>query len=311
MQTIQRVSPNAIEALKHALVDCFWAKRDLLAYLRAEVEDERLLGGIDWLTLYRRESVRRFVDRLAARQDLHRDLLLRLMADVAAMDDFPQLAWLEDADEKIERAEASIARLRKYMTPYEEQLAAEAAARDRIDHVRRQAMRQQAIGMALERLTSAYFALLAMDDAQRRGFDFEPWLRSLFDIFDLDPRASFRIADEQVDGGFTLDSCHYLLEARWRKTPATRDDLTAFKSKVDDKAENTLGLFISVEGFEASALDRHSRRGSPLILADGGDILAVLDQRIDLVDLLRRKYRHAAMTGEIFFPVSRILQGAS
>jgi hypothetical protein len=50
---------------------------------------------------------------------------------------------------------------------------------------------------------------------------------------------------------------------------------------------------------------------SPLILADGGDLLAVLEQRIDLVDLLRRKYRHAAMTGEIFFAVDRILRGES
>jgi hypothetical protein len=133
----------------------------------------------------------------------------------------------------------------------------------------------------------------------------------LFDVFDLDPRASFRIEGEQVDGGFTLDASHFLLEARWRKQSATRDDLGSFKSKVDDKAENTLGLFISIEGFEPSALEKHSGRGSPLILAYGGDLLAVLEQRIDLVELLRRKYRHAAMTGEIFFAVDRILRGES
>lgn len=34
---------------------------------------------------------------------------------------------------------------------------------------------------------------------------------------------------------------------------------------------------------------------------DGGDILAVLDERVDLVKLLERKRRHAAMTGEIYF----------
>jgi hypothetical protein len=67
--------------------------------------------------------------------------------------------------------------------------------------------------------------------------------------------------------------------------------------------ENTLGLFISIEGFDGTALSKHSQRGSPLVLADGGDLLAVVDERIDLRDLLRRKYRHAAMTGEIFLPV--------
>ncbi len=147
-----------------------------------------------------------------------------------------------------------------------------------------------------------------MPDAQRRGFAFEPWLRDLFDVFDLDPRASFRIRGEQVDGGFTLGATHFLLEARWRKNPATRDDLGSFKSKVDERAENTLGLFISIEGFEPSALEKHSHRGSPLILADGSDLLAVLDERIDLVKLLERKHRHASMTGEIYVSVERMLR---
>lgn len=313
VQTVQRISPNAIDALKNALTDAFWRKQDLLSYLRAEVDDERLLDGIDWLSqsVYKRESVRRFIDRLVARPELHRDLLLRLMVDVAAMEEFPQLAWLEEGPERIAKARESVARLRKYMTPYEQQLADEAAARQRIESARSESGRQQAVAKALERLRADYFELFVMESAQRRGFAFEPWLRGLFDIFDLDPRASFRIVGEQVDGGFTLDAWHFLLEARWRKEAATRDDLGSFKSKVDDKAENTLGLFISIEGFEPSALEKHSGRGSPLILADGGDLLAVLEQRIDLVDLLRRKYRHAAMTGEIFFAVDRILRGES
>ena len=33
---------------------------------------------------------------------------------------------------------------------------------------------------------------------------------------------------------------------------------------------------------------------------DGGEVLAVLEERIDLVELLSRKHRHASMTGEIY-----------
>ncbi len=313
LSTTSRISPNAIAALKNALTDAFWRKQDLLDYLRAEVSDPKLLDGIDWLNpaIYKRESVRRFVDRLVERQEIHRHLLVQLMIDIAAMEEFPQLEWLEDGPEKIAKARKSIEQLRKYMTPYEQQLAQEAAARQRIETARSEADRQRAITEALDALRLKYFELFAMGDVQRRGFAFELWLRDLFDVFDLDPRASFRISGEQVDGGFTLDGTHFLLEARWRKAPATRDDLGSFKSKVEDKAENTLGLFISVEGFEPSALDKHSGRGSPLILAFGGDLLAVLEQRIDLVNLLRRKHRHASMTGEIFLPVDRILRGDS
>ncbi len=123
MQTTKRISPNAVDALKSALTDAFWKKQDLLDYLRAEVADRTLLDGIDWLNpmVYKRESVRRFVDRLVGRQDLHREVLLQLMVDLAAMEDFPQLAWLEDGPLKIEKAKASIARLRRYITPYEQQ----------------------------------------------------------------------------------------------------------------------------------------------------------------------------------------------
>lgn len=38
------------------------------------------------------------------------------------------------------------------------------------------------------------------------GVALEPFLRELFDTFDLDPKASFKISGEQIDGGFTLDS---------------------------------------------------------------------------------------------------------
>ncbi len=313
MATVQRINANAIEALKEALSVVFWRKRDLLDYLRAAIPDQSLLDGIDWLSpdVYKRDSVRRFVDRLTTGQEAYGSLLLRLMSDVAAMDDFPQLAWLEDAPEKIAHANEAVARLRKYIQPYEERLAAEAASSARIDQSRAEARLRQGTRDAVQALGHEYFGLLAMDDAQRRGFAFEPWLHRLFDVFDLDPRASFRLEGEQVDGGFTLDNTHFLLEARWRKALATKDDLGAFRSKVDDKAENTLGLFISVQGFDGTALSKHSQRGSPLVLADGGDLLAALDERIDLRDLLRRKYRHAAMTGEIFLPVHRILGDAA
>jgi hypothetical protein len=42
----------------------------------------------------------------------------------------------------------------------------------------------QATADALQRLTADYRALLVMDDAERRGFRFEAWLRKLFDTYD-------------------------------------------------------------------------------------------------------------------------------
>ena len=46
---------------------------------------------------------------------------------------------------------------------------------------------------------------------------------------------------------------------------------------------------------------------TPFITLEGGDLMAVLDERIPLDELLRRKKRHANETGECYFPASRML----
>ncbi len=57
------------------------------------------------------------------------------------------------------------------------------------------------------------------------------------------------------------------------------DRYTAGEPRSTEKAENTLGLFVAIEGFQDAAVSKHSGRGSPLLLMDGGDLLAVLEQR--------------------------------
>ena len=75
-----------------------------------------------------------------------------------------------------------------------------------------------------------------------RGFALEKLLSDVFEAFDLDPRGSFRLTGEQIDGGFTLGGEHFLLEAKWVADPSARDELDVFAAKVRRRGENTLGL---------------------------------------------------------------------
>lgn len=84
-------------------------------------------------------------------------------------------------------------------------------------------------------------------------------------------------------------------------------DLDAFSAKVQRKLENTLGLFLAMNGFSMDAIEAHSRGTPNTVLMDGADLHAVLEQRIDFVSLLMRKKRHAAQTGRIFLPIHEIL----
>jgi restriction endonuclease Mrr len=130
----------------------------------------------------------------------------------------------------------------------------------------------------------------------------------LFELFDLDPKASFRNTGEQIDGAFSLEGTDYLFEAKWQQELVNAAALDAFASKVRRKLENTLGVFLSINGYSQDGVAAHSAGGAVIILMDGADLMAVLEERIDFVSLLLRKKRHASQTGSIYMPVHEILR---
>lgn len=150
-------------------------------------------------------------------------------------------------------------------------------------------------------------ALVVSTNAQARGFELEKIMLDLFELFDLDPKASFRNVGEQIDGAFACEGTDYLFEARWQTEHVNAAALDGFSSKVKRKLENTLGLFLSVNGYSQDGIAAHSAAGAVVILMDGADLMAVLEERIDFVSLLLRKKRHAAQTGNIYLPVHQIL----
>jgi hypothetical protein len=80
-----------------------------------------------------------------------------------------------------------------------------------------------------------------------------------------------------------------------------------FAAKVRRRSDNTLGLFLAINGFEPTAVERHSGNRSPILLMEGADLYAVLDERIDLRELLRRKRREPSMTVRVLLTASEIL----
>lgn len=73
------------------------------------------------------------------------------------------------------------------------------------------------------------------------------------------------------------------------------------------KFKATLGLYISFNGYSNESLQTESPSVKAMILMDGQDIMYILDGKIDLPDLLYRKRRHAAETGNIYLKVTEII----
>ncbi|GAB5433144.1 MAG: restriction endonuclease [Epibacterium sp.] len=141
---------------------------------------------------------------------------------------------------------------------------------------------------------------------QARGYEFEVFLRDLFDAFRLKAREPFRNLGEQIDGSFLLGEETYLLEAKWLNKKVGNAELGAFHSKLDQKAAWTRGLFISFGGFTEEGLHAFGK-GRKLICMEGKEIKDALSLGVGIDRLISLKVRRAAETGEVFVPLENLI----
>jgi len=258
------------------------------------------LLAVDW-TQTKKDIAALVVDQLAARPD-QRDIR-SLVDEVSRMADFSHLD-----DDGAARARKAVQALRGIAPTHEDASAEQQQQRRaaRQQAAERMALQRETEGAKCAALRSAFFALMGAPDAQRRGYQLETLLNDLFALSKLDPKASFRLTGEQIDGAFTFDGDDYLLEAKWEKHPVPPATLDVFDGKIRRKAAHARGLFLAINGFQESAIALHSGGGSAMILMDGADLTAVLEERIALPDLLHHKRRHAAHTGHVFLSISDV-----
>lgn len=223
------------------------------------------------------------------------------------MTDFSHLQRLEDGATKEQEARLAVQALRTHAASHIHLANELREAKKRRQESREKLERVTAVSERLDELKATYFALLADDDSNRRGYQLEKLLRDLFELFDLDPKASFRNTGEQIDGGFTFDGTDYLFEAKWQKGMVNAADLDTLSGKLSRKLDNTLGLFLSINGYSQDGVEAHASGKRVMLLMDGADLMAVLEKRIPLPDLLLRKRRHAAQTGEIYLRIFETL----
>jgi len=177
------------------------------------------------------------------------------------------------------------------------------------------AHRQQQAADARDRRSTILTALservselrTSTSNAQGRGYELERILAELFAVFEMTYRPSYRRAHEQVDGAFDHRGFHYLVEARWRTHAPDFGDLADFKGKVDGKLESTRGMFLSMAGFDDGIVSYFMNRAggtrNNLILFDGQDLMAVLEQSIDFAEALDYKIAKAAQEGVWWAPL--------
>lgn len=305
----KQFSPAATSALTEALARVFWYKQDLRRFLEQAVRDPQVVSRLSW------DNYKlRIVDELIAylvvhqRREQYFSALETLCAEVCKMDDaFPNLAKLDDGARKVNEARKAQGALRKVWASHtrtvDEGQAGEARRKAQIARV----MDSDGVQARVAALHALYCSFVTSEATQRRGYELEKILYELFRIFDLDPKASFKVEGEQIDGGFSLEGTDYILEAKWRGELTPLSDLQAFSARIQTRLRNAIGVFLTINGYEEAAKTRAWSGEKNFLMMEGPDLVAVLEGRIDLTTLLVRKRRHGSMKASPYLSVNEVL----
>lgn len=305
---IRHYPDNVMAALKNALVNVFWTKKHLRELFdRCQVPQPLVLAQ-DW-NGFKYHIIDPILSNLNCTDD-GIGPLRRILAETLNYKDGNHLLWLQDGQKRKQEAERSLEHLRVLVEKHDNELRKEREEQARRRTEAQEVRASQAFYVQLRSLRDRFLAYFASTAAQARGIDLETLLYDLFNLFDLQPRGPFRLRGEQIDGAFVLDGVDFLLEAKWEKDPVSLNDLRDLDGAVASNLDNTLGLFVSINGFSEDALQRYREGNRPRIICmDGADLMLVLENKVELPDLLRRKRSMAAQRGEVFIPARRILLG--
>lgn len=295
----KQLSPASLIALKEALIHIYWYKNDLRSFLLKSLPKSIDASRIDW-NLKKREISSLIIDNLFKLNNT--EALLKLAQDICQINNFNHLAHLENSEDKIFAAKNSVNHLKQFITPYQDAKQEEELKQQRQKAAEEKRQVFKNYQEELLSLKQEFCTLATSQDYQQRGFKLENLMNRLFALNDLDPKASFKIVGQQIDGAFTLDGTEFLFEAKWVKSPINNSDLAIFKEKIKSKLENTLGLYLSVDGFSEEGVTASQSSDKVMILMDGSDLMAVLEERISFIDLINRKKQIASREGRIYVP---------
>lgn len=286
-------------ALKEALCSVYWYKSELRGFLQLCLSNPGILNSFSWEN-YKRQIASDVVDYLVANPELHLGDLTKICYELCKLTDFSHLKPLDDGPQKVDKARNAVNQLKQLVEPHQDLKNEQDDIKRRQEFAARKLRENAAVRQKLESIRTRYMALVGSDNAQGRGFELERVMYELFELFDLDPKASFKNLGEQIDGAFSLEGTEYLFEAKWQKELVNKAELAVFTDKVRTKLENTLGVFLSINGYSPDGVAAHQAGGASILLMDGGDLMAVFEERIDFTSLMLRKKRHAAQTGGIY-----------
>ena len=302
----ERLPAHFVEFVQDALLKSYWRRKAFRNILRRNGVAEKFLAS--WSE---DESKRQLLDRLLpALESAEKGaaVIKQLAVHLADQVSFPDLTGWPDEAEKVAAAKAAVAALKTYID--RERSAAETArARQAIrEEAERQRAERLASQQGLAQLQSRVTALHSAIGAPESGYAFEDWFYDLVRFFDLEHRRPYKTNGRQIDGSITHEGITYLVELKFTSDQTGAPDIDTFFAKVSSKADNTMGVFVSMAGFSSTAISEASKPRTPLLLLDASHIFLVLQGLWELPELISRLRQHASQTSEAYLHASSLTQ---
>lgn len=297
-----RLTPHYIDLVYDACHKSFWRRKALAKFLRQCGVSESFLAS--WTS---DESKRDFLDRLfpkLLKAEQGKRAFAVMATHLMEQASFPDLQNWEDSAEKVKTAYDAVARLKRYHQKQEEEIQSDEDKRRKRDEFRKRQEAASRSQQSLQKLNAQMNELGRRIGEQRAGYDFQDWFYSLLDFSEIQNRKPYTHSGRQIDGSLTLSGTTYLVELKFTAEQAGSTDIDSFYRKVTSKADNTMGIFISISGYSSVAIKEASGERTPLLLLDHSHIYLVLSGIMVMGEVIDRVRRHASQTGEAYLPVT-------
>lgn len=293
--------PHFIDLVQDALLKSFWTKKALRKLLRRSHISESFLAQLNDADT-KRDRLDQLFPKLEG-SDKGQAVIQQMARALADQTAFPDLDNWEDSAEKIRVAKIAVVALRKYVDQKDQERANEREAAQRRQEAEERRLTNARSQSDLAKLKETLDGLCKQLGTQDGGYEFQTWFYDLMDYFDIENRRPYVASGRQIDGSITIDGTTYLVELKFTAGQAEATDIDSLVKKVTDKADNTMGIMVSMSGFSSVAVQEASFSRSPLLLLDHSHLHMVLGGIISFPDAVRRIRRHSSQEGKAFLSV--------
>lgn len=293
---------DVLDTIRTCILSIFWPKKDIISFFENNGCSESDFKGIkDYREHSRSQIVDIVFNNLNRRNEVALGPYRRMLKSLIEWSHFDPFYFNDLKKLDINNAKSNITLLKQLQEVRDYQIKKQREKRKEKEEILNKSE------VTLQRLKELLINLHAKKDKdgqtinnQKRGYEFENFLRQLISYEGLGPSSAIKIKGEQIDGYLKYDGENYIFEAKWQNQQTSSDALYHFAHKIDGKLYGR-GIFISYNGFSEDSLYSLTQ-GKPLklILIDGQDLTLVVEGLITFKDLLNKKIKAAQTMGKIY-----------